>query len=172
MSFVFTLTKILKIKENSFLKSLNTFEGLPHRYEIFFKRKNSLFINDSKATSFQATKVALENTKNIFWILGGLPKKNDKILLKKIKKNIIKAYVIGNNTNFFKKQIRNQVEVFTARNLKNSVIQILKDIKVFKKKNNTILLSPASASYDQFSNFEERGKQFKKLCTHYARKYI
>ena len=172
MSFVFTLKKILKIKENSFLKSLNTFEGLPHRYEIFYKRKNSLFINDSKATSFQATKVALENTKNIFWILGGLPKKNDKILLKKIKKNIIKAYVIGNNTNFFKKQIRNQVEVFTARNLKNSVIQILKDIKVFKKKNNTILLSPASASYDQFSNFEERGKQFKKLCTYYARKYI
>ena len=172
MSFVFTLTKILKIKENSFLKSLNTFEGLPHRYEIFYKRKKNLFINDSKATSFQATKVALENTKNIFWILGGLPKKNDKILLKKIKKNIIKAYIIGNNINFFKKQIRNQVEVFTARNLKNSVIQILKDIKVFKKKNNTILLSPASASYDQFSNFEERGKQFKKLCIYYARKYI
>ena len=91
MSFVFTLTKILKIKENSFLKSLNTFEGLPHRYEIFYKRKNSLFINDSKATSFQATKVALENTKNIFWILGGLPKKNDKILLKKNQKKYYKS---------------------------------------------------------------------------------
>ena len=47
----------------------------------FLKRENCIFINDSKATSFQATKFALKNTKNILWILGGLPKKNDKIVL-------------------------------------------------------------------------------------------
>ena len=75
MSFVFKLSKILKISEKSFLKSLNSFIGLPHRYEIFLKKKNFFFINDSKATSFQATKYALESTKNIFWIVGGLPKK-------------------------------------------------------------------------------------------------
>ena len=50
------------------------------------KKKNFIFINDSKATSFQATKFALINTKNIFWIVGGLPKKNDKIIFKEEKK--------------------------------------------------------------------------------------
>ena len=75
MSNVFSFSKLLNISENSFIKSINSFVGLPHRYEIFLKRKNVNFINDSKATSFQATKLALQNTKNIFWIVGGLPKK-------------------------------------------------------------------------------------------------
>ncbi len=75
MSYVFELSKIFKISEKSFLKSLTSFSGLPHRYEIFLKRKNCTFINDSKATTFQSTKYALENSKNIYWILGGLPKK-------------------------------------------------------------------------------------------------
>ena len=88
MSFVFELSKFLKLKKNHFLKSLNTFIGLPHRYEIFLKKKNCIFINDSKATTFQATKFALKNTKNIFWIVGGLPKKNDKIILKRTLKKI------------------------------------------------------------------------------------
>ena len=86
MAHVFELSKILKLNKKSFIKSLNTFEGLPHRYEIFLKRKNCIFINDSKATSFQATKFALANTKNIYWIVGGLPKKGDFIDIKKLKK--------------------------------------------------------------------------------------
>ena len=75
ISFVFALSKLLRIKESSFFKSLDSFKGLPHRYEIFLKRKNCLFINDSKATSFQASKFALKNSTNIYWIVGGLPKK-------------------------------------------------------------------------------------------------
>ena len=86
MSFVYSLAKKLKISNSSFFRSLKTFKGLEHRYEVFLKKKNHTFINDSKATSFQATKFALENTKNIFWIVGGLPKKNDKIQLKNLKK--------------------------------------------------------------------------------------
>ncbi len=172
MSFVFALSKFLRINEKSFCESLNTFKGLPHRYEIFFKRKNCLFINDSKATSFQSTKLALENTNNTFWIVGGLPKKNDKILLQNLKKNIVKAYIIGKNINFFKKQIQSKIKYIVSKNLKDSIIHILKDIKLFKKKNSTILLSPASASFDQFSNFENRGDNFKRLCKFYARKYL
>ena len=86
MSFVYELTKLLKIRKKSFLNSLNTFVGLQHRYEIFMKRNNCTFINDSKDTSFQSTKFALKNSKNIFWILGGMPKKNDKIILRGLKK--------------------------------------------------------------------------------------
>ena len=103
ISFVFALSKILKISEKSFIRSLKSFVGLPHRYEIFLKRKDYIFINDSKATSFQATKLALQNSTNIFWIVGGLPKKDDKIDFRNFRKNIIKSYIIGNHTNFFKK---------------------------------------------------------------------
>ena len=172
MSFVLTLSKLIGISEKSFVKSLNTFIGLPHRYEIFLKKKNCVFINDSKATSFEATKFALKNTKNLFWIVGGLPKKNDRITLNKLKKNIVKSYIIGKNTNFFKRQIKSEVNFHVSKNLRNSIIKIMQDIKLFKRKNNSILLSPASASYDQFLNFEKRGEEFKKLSKHYARKFI
>ena len=172
MSYVFELSKLLKISKKSFVESLSSFSGLPHRYEIFLKKKNCTFINDSKATSFQSTKYALENSKNIFWIVGGLPKKNDKIILGNLRKNIVKSYIIGKNMQFYKKQLKKKLIYFEAKNLKKSIIQILKDIKIFKKKNNTILLSPASASYDQYLNFEKRGEEFKKLCRFYARKII
>ena len=171
MSNVLELSKLLKISEKSFIRSLNTFAGLPHRYEIFLKRKNFIFINDSKATSFQATKFALRNTKNIFWIVGGLPKKNDRINLSNLKNNIIKSYIIGKNISFFKKQIKNKIKYYAAKNLMNSIIQILKDIKSLKKGRNIILFSPAAASFDQFKNFEVRGNEFKRLIKLYAKKF-
>ena len=172
MSYIFAISKLLKIDRVSFFRSLTSFTGLPHRYEIFFKRNNCTFINDSKATTFQATKFALENTKNIYWIVGGIPKKNDSFVLKNVKKNIIKSYIIGNNVNFFKRQLMNKVNYYVSKNLKNSITKILQDIKRHKTKNNIILLSPASASFDQFLNFEKRGEKFKKLSKYYARKYI
>ena len=172
MSYVFELSKILKIDKNDFLESLKTCEGLPHRYEIFYKKNNCTFINDSKATSFQATKFALKNSKNIYWIVGGLPKKNDKIILSNLKKNIVKAYIIGKNISFFNNQLKNQIKCYTAKNLKKSIIKIFSDIKIYNKKYNIILFSPASASFDQFLNFEKRGEKFKELIKFYVRKYI
>ncbi len=171
ISSILELTKLLKISNKSLINSLNTFVGLPHRYEIFLKKRKCTFINDSKATSFQATKFALQNSKDIYWIVGGLPKKNDKIDLRHLKKNIIKTYIIGKNINFFKKQLHNQLNYCVSKNLRNSIIQIFKDLKINKRKNNTVLLSPASASFDQFLNFEQRGEEFKKLCKQYAKKY-
>ena len=73
--------KLLKINEKSFIKSMSSFLGLPHRYEIFLKKKKGItFINDSKATSLQATKFALASSKNVYWILGGLPKTKIKLI--------------------------------------------------------------------------------------------
>ncbi len=172
MSHVLELSKLLKISIKSFTQSFKTFKGLPHRYEIFLRKKNYTFINDSKATSFEATKSALKNSKNIYWIVGGLPKKNDKIILDNLKGNIVKIYIIGKKLNFFKKQINKEINYQVTRNLKNSLISIFKDIKMFNKKENIILLSPASASFDQFDNFEKRGEKFKKLSNYYARKFI
>ena len=101
-----------------------------------------------------------------------MPKKNDKIILDNLKGNIVKIYIIGKRVNFFKKQINIEINYEVTRNLKNSLINIFKDIKMFNKKENIILLSPASASFDQFYNFEKRGEKFKKLSNYYARKFI
>ena len=140
--------------------------------KFFLKKKKTIFINDSKATSLEATKYALLNSKTIYWILGGLPKKNNKIILSEVKKNIIKCYLIGKNISFFKKQIKNKLEFTVTGNLEKTLIKIFKDIKYSHIKNNTILLSPAAASFDQFENFEKRGDMFKKLSKFYARKFI
>ena len=172
MTFDYTLARLLKINEKSFIASMKSFKGLPHRFEIFLKKKEIAFINDSKATSYRATESALSSLKNIYWILGGLPKKNDKIKISKYKNKIIKCYLIGKYTNFFKNQIKSKLVFSISKNLKNSIIQILKDIKLRKDKRGNILLSPAAASFDQFANFENRGEIFKSLCKKYARKFI
>ncbi len=172
MSFAYAFSKLVRVSEKKFITAVNSFTGLSHRYEVFLKKKNVVFINDSKATSFESTKYALLNSKNIYWILGGLPKKNDKIFLSKIKKNIIKCYLIGKNITFFKKQIQDKVNYSICNNLKKALTKIFKDIKSDNKKNSSVLLSPAAASYDQFINFEKRGDEFKKLSKLYARKFF
>ena len=152
---------------------MNSFSGLPHRYEIFLKSKNVTFINDSKATSFHASKFALASNKNIYWILGGLPKEKDKFSFKGIKENIVKSYIIGTKINFFKNQLkRSLIKYSVTKSIKRSLLNILKDIKRFDRSNNVILLSPCAASFDQYNNFEERGNEFKKLCRIYAKKFI
>ena len=86
MGFVFTLAKKLGIKDEAIIKSMKSFQVCHIDMEIFLKSKNVTFINDSKATSFQASKFALASCKNIYWILGGLPKDRDKLELKDLQK--------------------------------------------------------------------------------------
>ena len=101
-----------------------------------------------------------------------MPKDKDKIDLSYIKNNIVKSYIIGKNINFFKKQLKNKVKFTITKNLKNAIIRALQDIQLLKKINNTILLSPSAASFDQFKSFENRGNEFKKLSRIYAKKFI
>ena len=80
-----------------------------------------------------------------------------------LKKKIVKAYVIGKHTSFFKKQIRNDIPYTISKNIRNAVNNIYKDLKLRGNSKRTILLSPAAASFDQFNNFENRGTYFKNL---------
>ncbi len=169
IEFAYIITKLFGIDKKKFFKSIKSFNGLAHRHEIFLKLYNYTFINDSKATSFESTRFALKSNNNIIWIAGGQPKKNDKIDINKFKKKIIKAYIIGNHANFFVKQIRKKVKFEIAKNLKIVVNKIFETFD--KKKNITILFSPASASYDQYKNFVERGQEFKNLVNYNAKKF-
>jgi len=163
MIFAYRITKNLKIKDKTIIEGLNKFKGLPHRQEIVFSNKKLLCINDSKATSFDACLQSLLNYEQIYWIVGGLHKKQDHFYLKKVKKRIVKAYIIGKNISFFKKQIRKNIPFSVSNNMQNAVNNIYRDLKFSKNLKPTILLSPAAASFDQFNNFENRGNYFKNL---------
>ena len=165
MAFAYKIAKNLKIKDKIIIKSLNKFRGLPHRQEVVFSDKKLLCINDSKATSFDASLQSLSNFNKIYWIVGGVPKYQDNFYLKKVKKKIVKAYVIGKNILFFKNQIKKDIPFSVSKNIKTAVNHIFKDLKSDKKSKKTILLSPAASSFDQFSNFENRGNEFKNLVT-------
>ena len=106
----------------------------------------------------------LKSLSDVYWIIGGIPKKNDKFyLLKKDCKNI-KAYIFGKNKKKFVRKIKNKLYFKTFKNLETSVKMIFSDIKKNNKsKHRTILFSPSAASFDSFKNFEERGKYFNKL---------
>ncbi len=166
INFAYSILKLFKIKKNKFLKTLTSFKGLPHRQEKFLKVKNYTFINDSKATSFESAKYALNSYENIIWILGGQPKKNEKFFINKYKKKIIKAYVVGKNPQYFVKKLKNLIDYEVNLNLKNVVRKILKSRH---NKKITVLFSPASASYDQYNNFVERGEKFKNIVKIYAK---
>ena len=170
--FAHQISKMFKIKEKIFLKAVNNFKGLPHRHEMFLKKNEITFINDSKATSFESTKYALKNNKNIFWILGGLPKIDDKFNLKGVNSNIIKSFIIGKKTNYFKNEVKNKIKYKISFNLKNAINDIFKELVTLKNSKCTVLLSPASASYDQFINFADRGNQFKKITKNYVKKFL
>ena len=75
----------------------------------------------------------------------------------------MKAYVVGKNTSFFRKKIRNHITYTISNNIRNAVGSICKDLKLSGNSKSTILLSPAAASFDQFNNFEHRGNYFKNL---------
>jgi UDP-N-acetylmuramoylalanine--D-glutamate ligase len=172
MNFIFAFSKVLKIKKKHFINVMSTFKGLPHRFEIFLKKNDITFINDSKATSFKSTELALSSLKNIYWIAGGLPKKNDKINISRYKKKIIKCYLIGKHISFFKNQIKGKVDFLETGNLESAIAQILKDVKLKYNAKKSVLFSPAAASFDQYTNFEKRGLKFKSLSKIYARKFI
>ena len=170
LTFVLKVSKILKLKNNLLLKSLKNFKGLSFRQEIIHNSKFLKIINDSKATSFSSSEKLLKSLKNIYWIIGGLPKKGDKFLLKKNDCKKIKLYIFGKNQKFFINELKNKMAFKSFLNLKSLIAKVFLDIKNennFIKK--TILFSPASASFDNFKNFEERGRYFNKLIKNYIK---
>ena len=164
LSFIIEIVKKLNIKKNDLFKTLKSFTGLKYRQQIIFKSKNLTIINDSKATSYSSSVSILRSLSNVYWIVGGLAKKGDKFLLSKNQCKTFKAYIFGKNKNIFIKHLKNIMDFEHFTNLTLLLKKILLDIKKQKnKKNQTIVFSPAAASFDSFKNFEHRGKYFNNL---------
>ena len=170
VEFAFLVAKKFGIKK-IFLKSIKSFKGLPHRHEIIFKIKISFLSMILKQRLLTLPGFALANNNKIIWILGGQPKLRDKLLITKFKNRIIKAYIIGNNPNYFKRQLINKIKYVVKNKLHQALKHIFLSLNIEINKA-TILFSPSSASYDQYRNFNERGDQFKKIVKSYAKKFF
>tara|TARA_B100000749_G_scaffold94416_1_gene72061 strand:+ start:40 stop:1356 length:1317 start_codon:yes stop_codon:yes gene_type:complete len=163
LKFVLEISKKLKLKNQKIFKVVNSFKQLNFRQQILYKNKKLLIINDSKSTSFSSSINLLESYKNIYWLVGGRFKKGDNFVLnKKYYKNIY-AYIFGKRKKFFVKNLINKIKYKTFDNIKRALVEIIIDAKKNNLSPVNIIFSPSAASFDQFSNFEERGKNFNYL---------
>ena len=168
LKFVLEVAKILKLKKNSLLKTLQKFKGLKYRQEIIFQSKNLTIINDSKATTFSSSVSLLKSLTNVYWIVGGQAKKGDRLLLSKKNCENFKAYIFGNNKFFFINQLKKKMKYESFLDLKSLIKKLFLENKNKKKtRHKTVLFSPSAASFDSFKNFEERGKYFNQLIKKY-----
>ena len=168
LKFILEVAKILKLKKNLLVKTLKKFKGLKYRQEIIFQSKKLTIINDSKATTFSSSASLLKSLTNVYWIVGGQPKKGDKLLLYKKNCKNIKAYVFGTNKNFFISKLKKLIKYESFLDLKSLVKKLSLEVKLDKcRTNKTILFSPSAASFDNFKNFEKRGEYFNQLIKKY-----
>ena len=163
LSFILKIASNLKLNKTKLFKTLNNFKGLKYRQQIIFDNKNLTIINDSKSTSFASSESILKNFNDIYWILGGIPKKGDKFKLSKKKCKNFKVFIFGNYHKQFDRILKNKIKIKKLKNLKETLKKIFFEIKKQKIKKNTIFFSPAGASFDSFKNFEDRGKYFNQL---------
>jgi UDP-N-acetylmuramoylalanine--D-glutamate ligase len=142
---------------------LASFPGLHHRMEEVGRRGSALFVNDSKATNADSTEKALASFEHVFWILGGKPKEGGIEPLRPLFTKIEKAYLIGAATEQFAATLDGVVPYARCETLDRAVAAAAEDAARSNAKEPVVLLSPASASYDQYPNFEVRGEHFREL---------
>jgi UDP-N-acetylmuramoylalanine--D-glutamate ligase len=153
--------KALNIRKDMIRESLADFQGVEHRLEPVIKVSGIDFINDSKATNVNSTWYALECMEtNVIWIVGGIDKGNDYSELFTIVKKKVKAVVcLGKDNRKIMEAFKDLVPTIVET---SSMEEAVRSSYYLAKKGDTVLLSPACASFDLFNNYEDRGRQFKK----------
>lgn len=153
--------RVLDLKKDVIRESLTDFKNVEHRLEEVGKVHGITFVNDSKATNVNSTWYALESYQQpIVWIVGGVDKGNDYEILKELVADRVKAIVCLGKDNHkihdaFGDIIEDIISTESAQDAVNMAYQL-------SQKGDTVLLSPACASFDLFDNYEDRGHQFKK----------
>lgn len=149
------------IKPKDLLKTLRHFKGVEHRLEPIGTIDGIKYVNDSKATNVDAVSKALESyTNQIVLILGGRDKQGDFTkLIPMIEKHVAAIVVMGEAAGVIENQLKGVAKIVSVKNLEEAV----KEATSCAGEGQVVLLSPGCASFDQFKNFEERGKAFKEL---------
>ena len=153
--------RVFDIRKEFVREALMDFENIEHRLEFVTKVHGIEFINDSKATNVNSTWYALESMTNpVIWVAGGVDKGNDYAMLTDLVKGRVKAIIcLGKDNNKIHEAFNGMVEHIIDT---SSATEAVKAAYLLGKKGDTVLLSPACASFDLFENYEDRGRQFKK----------
>lgn len=162
--FMIAVGKLCNIPEEKIAEFLYTTKNLEHRMEEFFEYKNIKFINDSKGTNIDSTKFAVEAFENPILICGGYDKGLEwQPLVEIIKNNVKDVYLIGEIATILEEKLIElsypRIRINVVKTITNALIEIKK--KYDGDKEEVVILSPATSSYDQFKNYEERGRIFK-----------
>ena len=153
--------KVLNIRKDVIRESLADFQGVEHRLEPVITVCGINFINDSKATNVNSTWYALECMEtDVVWIAGGIDKGNDYSELFQLVKKKVKAVVcLGKENKKIVDAFKDKVQTIAET---SSMEEAVRTSYYLATKGDTVLLSPACASFDLFNNYEDRGRQFKK----------
>ena len=170
MLFIVCIGKLLDIPTELIREFLYSTKTLEHRMENFFSYGAVEFINDSKGTNIDSTKFAIEAFEQPILICGGYDKELDLTPLEEIIKDKVKeVYLIGDISDKLEIGLEkigfSKERIFNLKTL-DKVLEKLKS-KVDKNHKEVVLFSPATSSFDQFKNFEERGRVFKDLVKSY-----
>jgi UDP-N-acetylmuramoylalanine--D-glutamate ligase len=154
------VAQLLNIRKQTIRESLTNFQGAEHRLEKVLKIQGVQYINDSKATNVNSVFYALDSmTTPTVWIVGGVDKGNDYDELMPLVREKVKAIIcIGVDNAKISNAFNNVVDIMVETTSMSEAVQIAKRIA---EKGDTVLLSPACASFDLFENYEDRGNQFK-----------
>ncbi len=155
-----TVAQLLRIRKETIRESMSNFQGVEHRLEKVLKINGVQYINDSKATNVNATYYALESMESeTVWIVGGVDKGNEYSELLPLVNEKVKAIIcLGVNNEPIINAFGNCVEIMVeTQSMEEAVQQAYR----FAEKGDTVLLSPACASFDLFENYEDRGRKFK-----------
>ncbi|MGY5848916.1 UDP-N-acetylmuramoyl-L-alanine--D-glutamate ligase [Salegentibacter sp. F14] len=155
-----TVAQLLRIRKETIRESMENFQGVEHRLEKVLKINNVQYINDSKATNVNATFYALESMESeTVWIVGGVDKGNVYDDLLPLVNEKVKAIIcLGVDNVKLQNTFGNCVETIVET---QSMAEAVKIAYRLSEKGDTVLLSPACASFDLFENYEDRGRQFK-----------
>ncbi len=170
MLFIVCVGKILNIPTEVIREFLYSTKTLEHRMENFFSYGKVEFINDSKGTNIDSTKFAVEAFEKPILICGGYDKRLDLTPLEKLIKDRVKeVYLIGDIADSLEAGLLKmgypKDKIFNLKTLDRVLEQI--KLKINQNEREIVLFSPATSSFDQFKNFEERGKIFKELVISY-----
>ena len=155
-----TVAQLMNIRKATIRESLTNFQGAEHRLEKVLKINNVQYINDSKATNVNATFFALDsmNTPTV-WIVGGVDKGNDYDEIMALVREKVKGIIcLGVDNKKLVDKFEGLVEMFVET---TSMSEAVKIANKMAERGDTVLLSPACASFDLFENYEDRGRKFK-----------